>query len=178
MATADQTSPATDVVGIFDAEFRQIVEAARPMRATVSPSAKLMTHPKEDGALIADHRVFNPVEIEVTVILSPGEYRAVYQQLQDVFTGVKAVTVQTRAASYPNMVLVGLPHEEVPEMNDNLLVHLQFQEIQIVKAQFQALPRRSVRSADDASAANRGQQSPTTPPPERQSRLRRILGSD
>lgn len=170
------TAADQDVVGIFDDEFRQLVESARPMRAAVSPSAKLMTHPREDGAQIADHRIINPVEIEITAILTPAEYRAAYQQLQDLFRQSRAVTVQTRAAVYPNMVLVGLPHDESPEVADTLPVVLRFVEVLTISAQFQALPRRAVRFDDDTSSANRGEQSPTTPPSERQSRLRQLIG--
>lgn len=176
MATTDSAgTPAQDVVGIFDSNFRQLVQAARPMRASVSPSARLMTHPKEDGALIADHRVFDPLEIEIAAVLTPEEYRAAYQQLRDVFYGTETVTVQTRTAAYDNMVMVALPHEETTEMANTIPVFLRFQEVLIIKAQFQALPRRAVRSADDTSAANRGEQSTTTPPAERQSKLFSII---
>lgn len=160
-----------DVVGIFDENFRQLVQTARPMRASISPSARLMTHPREDGAQVADHRIIEPLEMEVTAILTGAEYRSTYQQLQALFRQSRTVTVQTRAAVYSNMVLVGLPHDEEGDAPDSFVVVLRFVEVLTVVAQFQALPPRAVQRVDDSSASNRGEQSPTTPPAQRSSTL-------
>lgn len=165
-----------DVVGVYDADFRQLIQTTRPMRASVSPSARLMTHPREDGALIADHRIIEPLELELFAMLTGAEYKAAYQQLDTLFRQSKSVTIQTRASVYTNMVLVGFPHDEEADAPNAFPVVLRFMQVLTIVAQFQALPPRAVRSSDDSSASNRGEQSPTTPPAERRSRLRGLIG--
>lgn len=147
-----------EVVGVFDSQYRQIFPEAVTMKASVNEEAKMFTHPLEDGVSVADHRIIMPVEVEMTVFLRRDQYRNVYAQIRNEFHGANTYIVQTRTASYPNMAIASMPHEENPEMFDSVPMVLKFVEAQFVKTQFQALPPAKVRNKRDASTVKRGEQ--------------------
>ena len=91
MALNDTNIPsaASDVVGVFDANFNQVFRLARPVKAQIHETSKPMEHPVETGIIITDHRIILPVEIEFSLILPPGEYRPVYQQIKQFFCRVR-----------------------------------------------------------------------------------------
>lgn len=155
------TASAADVVGIFDSDLRQLVPEGRPIKASITEPSKVMEHPLEDGATVADHRVFLPVEIELTMLV-PLE---TFQRLRAIFRQTETVTVQTNAASYDNMIIETLPHDVTPDAFDMLPVAAKFREVQFVDVQFQALPPRAVgKSANgnasrNASTVKKGEQS-------------------
>ncbi len=155
------TTSAADVVGIFDSDFRQLVPEGRPIKASVTEPSKVMEHPLEDGSTVADHRVFLPVEIEMTMLV-PIE---IFQRLRAIYRQTETVTIQTNSGSYDNMIIETLPHDETPDAFDMLPVAAKFREVQFVAAQFQALPPKSVgKSANgnpsrNASTTKKGEQS-------------------
>lgn len=150
------SSFAIDVVGVFTSDFRQVFKDARPIKAMVKPNSKLMEHPIEIGAQIADHRIILQVEIELSMILSRETYRNTYQQIKQLRLDAAVLTVQTKADSYFNQVIQDLPHEEDPDMFDTISVALKLKEIQFVTPQFIVVPRNPANS----STVDRGGQQP------------------
>ena len=143
------TASAADVVGIFDSDLRQLVPEGRPIKASITEPSKVMEHPLEDGATVADHRVFLPVEIELTMLV-PLE---TFQRLRAIYRQTETVTIQTNAASYDNMIIETLPHDVTPDAFDMLPVAAKFREVQFVDVQFQALPPRAVGKSANGSAS-------------------------
>ena len=65
------SSASQDVVGVFDQQtFSQVFSDARPIKAKVNETASVMSHPVEDGTIITDHKIINPVDIELSMIIS------------------------------------------------------------------------------------------------------------
>lgn len=150
------TTVAVDVVGIFDSEFRQIAPEGRPLKAFITEPSKIMEHPLENGASVADHRVFLPVEIEL-VMLVPVED---YQKIQALYRQSETVTVRTNAGTYDNMTLEVLPHDETTDAFGQIAASLRLREVQFVETQFQALPPKAVGKGNrNASTTKRGEQS-------------------
>ena len=147
------------MVGVFDSDFRQLFPDGRPIKAIISESSKAMGHPVESGATITDHIVSQPTEIELSLILQGAEFADVYQQIRAVYDRRDLVTVQTAVGSYPDMVIEGLPHDEVPEVSGAVALALQLRQVVLIETQFQALPPSEVRNPSDASTVDRGQQS-------------------
>ena len=131
-------SASSDVVGVFDG-FSQVFRDARPMKASVREEAKLMEHPVEDGSTVTDHMVVEAVEIELSMTLTPATYRETFKEIKDLFKQGKILNVQTKADSYANMVIQGLPHDEAPEIFDTVALSLKLKEITVVQAEFQAV---------------------------------------
>ena len=164
MAIFDALIPtkSADVVAVIDATSgRQVFRGARPLKATVAESAKLMAHPLEDGSNIVDHRIILPIGLSLNCVLESENYRDTYQEIRRLFRESVRLTVQTKTDTYTNLYLQDIPHEEDPALFDTITIILQFIETQIATIQIQALPATAVLSANDASTVDRGQQTGT-----------------
>ncbi len=147
-----------DVVAITGAGFAPLFSAARPLTAGVYEFADIMEHPLETGALIADHIVFQPTEIELP-LMCVGElaYRSTYAALRSTFKAGTLLTIRTRTGSYPNMVITDLPHEETPDAFDAVAIRLRLREARFVSPKT-GLSQSQVKNPSQASTANRGNQ--------------------
>lgn len=125
--------PSVDVVGVLDQSFTQLFPAARPMRLAVRENSRTMEHPLETGQIISDYKIILPIEIDILFMVPAADYRNTYQQIKGQFITSQKLTVQTKSASYGNMIIAEMPHEEKPEIFDSLLINLHFKQIQIVQ---------------------------------------------
>lgn len=151
-------SLSVDVVAITAGGFAQVFANARPLTASVYEMADLMEHPLETGAVIADHIVFKPIEISLP-LLCVGElaYRSTYAAIRSTFKAGTLLTVRTRTGSYPNMVIVDLPHEESGEAFDAISIRLHLREAHFVTPKT-GLSSGQVADKSQASTSDRGNQ--------------------
>ena len=155
-------SASADVVAIIDANSgRQLFADARPLKVTVAESAKLMSHPVEDGTNIIDHRIILPIGLSVSCVLRAETYRETYQEIRRIFRESVRLTVQTKTDTYTNLYLQDIPHEEDPALFDTITMIIQLVETQIATVQILALPPAAVTSPDDTSTSDRGEQTTT-----------------
>lgn len=161
---------ASDVVGVFDQEFNQVFPLARPIKCIVDESAKAMEHPVETGTVITDHIIYEPNEIELSMILPRGEYRSVYQQIEQIYRSSTILTVQTKTATYSNMYIYRLPHQEDAELFDVIALIIRMRQVIIFSTTAQALSADQVEDPTDQSTVKKGLQLPSStkvlPPPE------------
>lgn len=153
--TALIPSAAVDIVGFYDKDFNQVFSKARPMKAIIKESSKVMEHPLEQGATMVDHRVILPIEIEILVLLNSEDPRDVYQQIKQVFLSASLLNVQTRAAVYSNQLMYDIPHEEDPEIYDAFALSIKLKEALLVTAQEGKIAPRNKKNS---STTNRGNQ--------------------
>lgn len=153
-------SYATDTVAIFDQDYNQLFRNARAIKAVVKEQSKVMEHPVESGAIITDHRIVLPVEIDLSLILSSSDYQDVYASIKQFYLNATLLIVQTRSGIYQDQLITALPHEEDPTMFDALTLALSLKEVIMVTAQY-ATPRH----AASKNTANRGTQQPTPAKP-------------
>ena len=153
----------SDAVAIINqTTFDQLFADARPFKVSVKPTSKLMEHPVETGSTVVDHRVIQPLEIELAVFLmSKGnfqDYRSVYAQLKQAFEKGDLLTVQTRAASYANMVIYEIPHTEDADVFDAIAVAVKLREVKYIEPQYSSLPASVVADKKQSSTVGRGEQ--------------------
>lgn len=161
MATNPQIATASsDVVGVFNQNFNQVFERARPLKATIKEEAKVFEHPIETGATITDFRIIQPIEIELSLILQSEDYRDVYQQIRQLFLNGELLVVQTKSGVYENQLIQAMPHEEDPGQYDAIILALKLKQAQFVTPQFSTLPVRQVRNPANSSTVPRGEQQP------------------
>jgi hypothetical protein len=137
---------ARDTVGIFDEFGQQLFTEARSIKARVSPSAKQMQHPAENGVTITDHRIINPVSIELSLIIAAKDYKNVYENLYQAFQNGDFLSIHVKAKVYDKQVIEALPHEEDPERHDTLLIALKTIQIQYVTSQFSVQPKDPINA--------------------------------
>lgn len=159
MALLDTLIPnaSADIVAVFDENFSQVFENARPVKAMVKEYAKVMEHPIETGATITDHRVIQPIEIELSMILASDDYRSVYQQIRQLYLDATLLTVQTKTATYENMLISEMPHDEDPDQFDSVILALRMKEVDFVTATFGTLPASKVANPVNASTTQSGE---------------------
>ena len=151
-----------DVVAVINADTGlQVFPGARPIKATVSESAKLMAHPLEDGSNIVDHRIILPIGISLAVILDAETYRDTYQEIRRLFRESVRMTIQTKTHTYQNLYMQDIPHEEDTALFDTVTMILQFIETLVATVQILALPPAAVRDPADTSTSDRGEQTTT-----------------
>lgn len=151
---------AVDVVGVFDSSLNQLFADARPIKAMIKPLSKFMDHPGESGITITDHRIFQPIEIELSLILKASTFRDTYQQIKAAYVGLTPLSVQTKADTYANMYVTDMPHDEDPEIFDTISVALKLREVIFVVAQYQQLPATQVKKPANSSTVKTGQKNP------------------
>lgn len=169
--TNDVPTGAQDVIAVLNSDFEQVFEKARAVKATIMRASKAMEHPLETGATVTDHRIVLPVNIELSMLLTSEDYRAVYQQVRDLFVKGELLTVQTRVDSFPSMLIEKMPHDETPEMFDGVALALSLKEAQFVQPQFSTV---KVEKPKNSATVKQGQKQPTELPPARKSS---VLGS-
>lgn len=154
-------SVAVDVVAIMGPGFSPMFSAARPLTASVYEDAKLMEHPLETGAVIADHIVFNPTEIDLPMACV-GElaYRSTYATIRGAFNAGTLLTVRTRTGVYSNMVIMEIPHEETPNAFDAITMRIRLREARFVTPKTGLAPAQ-VQDPAQSSTVNRGNQQTT-----------------
>jgi hypothetical protein len=154
-------SKAVDVVAITGAGFVPLFSAARPLTASVYEFADVMEHPLETGSVIADHIVFQPIEIELPLLcVGEAAYRSTYAAIRTVYSAGTLLTIRTRTGSYPNMVITDLPHDETPDAFNAIAIRLRLREARLVAPQ-SGLSQSQVANPANSSTANRGTQQTT-----------------
>ena len=157
----DFPTNAQDVVAVLAADFSQVFPNARALKVAINRSSKAMEHPLETGATITDHRIILPVTADLSIVIASSDYKAVYQQVGDLFRRGELLTVQTRVESFPNMLIEKMPHEESADMLDGVAVAVTLKEAKFVTPQFSTLPPSKVARPKDSDTVKRGQQQPT-----------------
>lgn len=130
-----------DTVAVFTQDFTQIFRNARAIKAVVKEQAKVMEHPVESGAIITDHRIILPTEIELSLILTPATYRETYDQINQYYLEGTLLIVQTRSGIYVNQLIHSMPHEEDTNLFNTITLALGLKEVQFVTAKYTTTPR-------------------------------------
>jgi len=140
-----------DVVAIFKKnaadEDVQILEDAHLMQASIGEDVSAFQHPLENGRIRVDHRIIQPVTIELRVILTDKASiigaalresldfktaaRDTYRDLRELFLAGTSLSVQTRANTYPNQLINSMPHDETPALFNGLIISLSMSELLI-----------------------------------------------
>lgn len=155
------TQKRVDIVKILNQQtLQQIFTAARPIKASVRETAKVMQYPVETGATLSDNRVSNPTEIHMELFIPSEAYTSVYPQIRNAWLNATMLSVQTRTGTYKNMIIQDMPHEETAEMFSAITMQVIFKEvIQIGAAQSGApavLNNYSPASPNHANTVNSG----------------------
>lgn len=149
-------SAAVDSVAIFDQNYNQLFQQAKSIKVTVKENSKLMEHPIETGAIITDHRIIMPVEIDMSLILASSDYADVYKSIRQYFYNATLLVVQTRSGIYTNQLIEALPHEEDPNMYDALTIALSLKQVLYVSAQYASAPKYPSNSSTQDRGTQQG----------------------
>jgi hypothetical protein len=148
--TGVSSSVLNSILGLpnSQASIGQLFTSARPMKATIRETSKVMEHPVETGVVLADHHIINPVEIDLSLLVTsstPGllggllgplvggtlasNYATTYSQIRQAFVNATPLAVKTRVGVYSNMIIADMPHEEDPDMFDVIVIGLHLKQV-------------------------------------------------
>lgn len=127
------------------------------LSCNVIDDSKFCEHPIESGVTITDHKVFNPIEIDIRLSLPNYLYSAVYKELKEIYKKSPKLRIKTQTDWYSNMVLQGLPHEEKPENYDRIIFDLHFKEALIVDPKFIKLPATQLKNPENSDTQKLGE---------------------
>lgn len=165
-----------DVVAVFEQNElgadEQIFEDAHLMHASIGEAAHFYTHPLETGRSIVDHRIIQPVTIDLRIILTSRSSllgavlrgstdfevtaRDTYEQMREFFIAGTFIAIQTRTALYRDQVMQAMPHEETSTLFDGVVLTASLSQIltETDTASF------SPADAPDSDTVDRGRQNP------------------
>jgi hypothetical protein len=149
-------------VAIYDQNFNQLFPLAYVIQANVTEASKSMEHPLETGASIIDHRIILPIEIDLSLILNPIAYQNTYQQIKQLYLSGELLTVQTRADTYSNQIIVSMPHEENTEQFNTIIIALKLRQALFVTAVTQTLQPKEP-TVEPTVSRGQVQSTPATP---------------
>lgn len=130
--------------------------ASSIMSCNVIDDSKLCEHPIESGAMVTDHKFFNPVEIDIRLSLPNYIYRSVYKELRQIYEESPKLRIKTKTGWYSDMVLQGLPHEEKPENFDRIIFDLHFKEVKEVEPKYIKLAASKLKNAENSTTKKVG----------------------
>ncbi len=159
MQLSDSLSTTTQQqVTVLDTEsFETLFASAHPMRVAVRETKRATKFAVEDGSERSDHVVRELTEIQIDFLLV-DDTRNQFESLRQAFDQNKLLTVQTKVKSYESMLIVGMPHDETPELGMAVNVPIRMQEWIEVKPEFGTLPPAKVENKGQSSTVKRGQQ--------------------
>lgn len=135
----------------------EILRLSSVLSCRVTDTARLMEHPVESGAIITDHKVFQPKRFVVTVALSEMNYSTEYAELYSVYKRGEMVTLQTKAQIYENLQIESIPHEEKVDTMCRLIFNIGLKEAQTVAASYiEGASTGGVASATNSNTVSRG----------------------
>lgn len=146
-----------DAVAVYDSNFNQVFQNARPMEAEILPRARLMDHPVEPGQIETDYKIINPTEILLPVIIQDPYYRTTYQEIYNLWESSEKLIVQCKVGTFSNMIITEPPSRESPDKYDAIVMRLRFRQIQIPGEGSNFMPA----DINDADTQILGQQFPS-----------------
>ena len=145
----------------------------------VTNDSQFIEHPIESGAMIADHHVFNPIEITCKVAMptkssildildlqdfifgASESFEDTYNQLKDYYKFSVPLKIKTEADVYSNMYITGLPTDVDSNTADRQIFYITFKEALEVEPQYTKMPVSKVKNASNAGYNKTGEVLPS-----------------
>ena len=99
----------SNVIAIYDSEYVSLFEDIHYVKASVSDTSQVFSHPLEDGSVLSDYKIENQIAINLQVMLVGADYRNSYKKLKKIKTDGTAITIQTKTDVYANMIINSFP---------------------------------------------------------------------
>lgn len=125
--------------------------------ANVVEDSKICEHPIESGAVIADHKVFNPVEIDIRFVLPAFLYAPLLNEIKNIYKNSPKLRIGTKEGFFNNMVLTAKPHEEKAETVDRVIFDLHFTQVIEVEPKYIQLPMSKLKNPENSDTNNMGE---------------------
>lgn len=151
------TSSQQRVVILDNDTLSELFNSVSPMRLSVKEAKRATKYAVEDGTERSDHIVTELTEIQLDIVIVE-DIRNAFENLKQSYLENRLVTVQTRVTTYPDMLIVDFPHDEVVELGDAISASIRLQEWKAVQPEYGEMPEYKVESPKQSDTTGRGQQ--------------------
>lgn len=146
-------------VQILDGEtFEVLFSSSNPMRLSVFDEKRITRFPVESGEERSDHVVTNAIEISIEFVLSGFDAREQFKAIRQAFFDHRLVTVQSRMATYEDMLIEAMPHEETRYVYDGAVVPVRLVQWRAIEPEYGELQQEQVANPAQSSTVQRGRQ--------------------
>lgn len=148
----------TDVQNIAvynQAENQQILTALQFLDGSVQDDKKLMEHPKEDGTMIVDHVIDDPVQVTLQIIVSDDDSVSL-NELNDLYKNCTPVIIKIKNELHDNLVMASKPMKADSSHYNKTVYDLTFKEIQEAVTLYVKMSVPQVKQKRNASKVNTG----------------------
>lgn len=119
------------------------------LRFGIDERSRMCDHPVEDGSIISDHKVKEPITFSCAMAMPEFLGGLVVDELNEIYRENKKVIVQCATGIYMNMILAEKPTNIAPENASRPIFDLKFREVVIVTPLIDGLQEDDVASASD-----------------------------
>ena len=146
-------------VQILDSEtFDVLFSSSNPMRLSVFDEKRITRFQVESGEERSDHVVTSAIEINIEFVLAGFDAREQFKAIRQAFLDHRLVTVQSRMATYEDMLIEAMPHEETSVVYDGAVVPVRLVQWRSVEPEYGELQQEQVANPAQSSTVQRGRQ--------------------
>lgn len=153
----------------------ELLSGMSVLNYSVRDDSQFATHPIETGASIADHHIFNPIQIScnaafppkglklaqvslVDILYGRGQtFDETYNELKTLYETSAKLTIKTDARVYENMYITSIPSDVSPENVDRQIFSITFEQALMVMPQYIDMPANQVKNPSNASSKKSGE---------------------
>ena len=128
------------------------------MEADVGISSDIAEHPIEDGSVIADTAIRNPITAKIQITMPTALYTKIYQQIYDYYVQKKKIMLKTKFGMIKNLVIAEMPFTMTAANVDRVPITLSLREIVEIVPEIEQrdFATNLVREASDANTIDNG----------------------
>lgn len=123
--------------------------------ANVTDDKKLMEHPKENGTMVTDHIIDDPVKISANAIISDDDSSSL-NEINDYYKSSDFLVIKAKNKTYDNMVVAELPYKVSSKYYDKTVYNITFKQIQEAVTQYVKMTVPQVKNPKNASTQKTG----------------------
>lgn len=143
-------------IAIYDQkENQQILTSLQFIDGSVQEDKKLMEHPKEDGTIVTDHEINDPISINVQVLVSDNDSSGL-NEIQDLYRNNTYVIIKIKNEIHSNLVMSSKPMQADSSHYDKTVYNLTFKEIQEAQTVYVKMSVPQVKQKKNASKVKVG----------------------
>lgn len=108
------------------------------MSADINISSDLCDHPVENGEVVTDNAILNPLSAKIIISMPTALYTRIYKEIEDYYTAKKYILVQTKFGLHRNFVITAMPYRLDVGSVDRAQIELSLRQVMVVEPRYVA----------------------------------------
>lgn len=134
----------------------EVLTSVQFIDGSIDVDLNLMEHPLENGAVIADHEVFNPQKGSLTVLVDDDDTSSL-SEINEYFHNATLLSVKAKGEMFPNMLISAKPYKVSSNYFNKTVYTLTFRAVQFAQTQYVKMSSDQVKNSKNSSTVKTGQ---------------------